>query len=93
MRFSDFIAGLAAASPVFLAPGGLPGNAAREHAFRVDDATYGTPEGARPMDVSGSKHSGVIHVKKPMTLENGRHTVTATAYNKDGNIESSPLNS
>jgi len=57
--------------------------------FRVNGVEIGTPEGAKPMGYIGMKSSGVIH--KRFTLKDGKNEISATAYNKDGNIESNPV--
>jgi hypothetical protein len=58
--------------------------------FRVNGVEYGMPQGARPTGFIGMKSSGVIIIPKDLTLKNGENIITATAYNKDGKIESKP---
>jgi len=57
--------------------------------YRVNGVAVGDPEGSRPVDFIGSRSSGVI--QKNLTLRHGKNLITVTGYNKQGKIESDPV--
>ncbi len=57
--------------------------------YRVNGVTVGDPKGARPVDFIGSLSSGVI--RKDFKLKHGKNIITVTAYNRQGKIQSDPV--